>query len=180
MRTRKAWLVAVRGLDGPSTVFAPSAGRARMDTWRSVCDARGGIRVVDITVRRAEYADVSLPDKAPVIDTLNADELHILLHSYGVTRDPATAGHRDYFYTRVDDHHLVGLVAKGLMKPLPTQNDIYGEGMTYFELTPDGRDAARSVVPLYRGDPMPAPAFLPGSQAVAPDTTADAPLISIS
>lgn len=144
-RIRKAWEVRVLGYDDPCIFFAPTAGKARMDAWRSI-DA--DIRVVDVFVRRAAEHDVPLPPRDPLADRLTDEERHCLLHAFGGNGDPIKAGKRDYFYTRRDDPPLVGLVQHGLMKPM--DGDKWGEGMTYFVLTDAGKHVALSMVPEYR------------------------------
>ena len=58
-RLRKAWRVTVKGYDDPATIYAATAGRARMDVWRSMDN--DGIRIVDIAIRRWHSGDVVLP-----------------------------------------------------------------------------------------------------------------------
>ena len=147
-RLRKAWEVRVRGYDDPATYFAPSASKARMQAWRDL-DAPGH-RIVDITARRAPHLDVVLPPRDSLADRLTDEQRHCLLHAFGGNGDPMKAGIRDYFYTRRDDPHLVALAQHGLMKPM--DGDQWGEGMTYFVLTDDGKRVALSMVPEYRHD----------------------------
>lgn len=170
MRVRKAWLVTIRGCAQSDVFYAATAGKARMDAWRGLSDIVSSIRIVDVVVRRHACQDHLLPPRDPVIDHLNAEELHCLLHAHGADcGDPVRAGYRDYFYAERTNPFMVGLTEKGLMSPMP--GDAYGEGMTYFVLTYAGKHAARSVIPLYRGDPSPQaaqPAFTPELPTSAP------------
>lgn len=146
-RVRKAWEVRVRGYDQPCIYFAPTAGKARADAWRSLSDV-SDVRIVDVTARRAPWRDVRLPARDPLADQLTDDERHCLLHAFGGNGDPIKAGNRDYFYTRRDDPPLVALASHGLMQPM--EGDKWGEGMTYFVLTDAGKRVALSLVPEYR------------------------------
>ena len=145
-RLRKAWRLRVKGYDDPAYAFAPTAGKARMDLWRSMdCE---GIRIVDIAVSRAPERDVVLPVRDPIADLLSAREADCLLHAFGADQsDPTKAGYRDYFYTRRDDPPLVALASRGLMEPMA--GDKWGEGMTYFVLTSSGKRVALSMIPEY-------------------------------
>jgi hypothetical protein len=144
-RLRKAWRIRIKGYDDAAHVFAPTAGRARMDLWRSM---DSDIRIVDISVWREPHRDVRLPARDPIADTLSVDEQHCLLHAFGADQgDPTKAGYRDYFYTTRDDPPLVALTERGLMAPMA--GETWGEGMTYFVLTKAGKHVALSMVPEY-------------------------------
>ncbi len=145
-RLRKAWTVRVRGYADPATYFAPSAGKARVMAWREV--DIDGLRIIDVTAKRAPHLDVILPARDPLADRLTDEERHCLLHAFGGNGDPIKAGYRDHFYTRRDDPPLVALAGHGLMKPMPGEK--WGEGMTYFVLTEEGKRVALSMVPEYR------------------------------
>lgn len=146
-RVRKAWRVSVKDYDDSQVVFAPTQGRARMDVWRRLSEV-GNARIVDITVRREPWADIKLPGRDPIADAITEDERQCLLHAYGADQgDPTKAGYRDYYYTTRTDPPLVALTERGLMKPMV--GDVYGEGMTYFVLTPKGKQVALSMVPEY-------------------------------
>ena len=145
-RLRKAWRVRVKEYDDASIIYAPTAGKARMSIWHSLDN--GDIRIVDIVAHRAPECDVTLPARDPVADHLSADETHCLLHAFGANcGDPTKAGYRDYFYTRRDDPPLVALAERGLITPM--LGDKWGNGMTYFVLTEDGKRVALSLVPEY-------------------------------
>jgi hypothetical protein len=105
------------------------------------------VRIVDVVALRADYADKILPDRSPVADLLSKEETHCLIHAFGGS-NPDTAGYRDYFYTRRDDPPLVALAERGLMKPMP--GDQWGDNMTYFVLTTEGKSVALSITPEYR------------------------------
>lgn len=147
-RIRKAWRVTVRGYDASEIVYAPTAGKARVIAWRSVDN--GDVRIVDVVARRDEGNDKLLPERSPIADLLSKDEAHCLLHAFGGNGDPVKAGNRDYFYTRRDDPPLVSLAERGLMKPTPGEQ--WGENMTYFILTDEGKHVALSMVPEYAND----------------------------
>ena len=145
-RIRKAWRVTVRGFDSSCVLFAATAGKARQAAWRSL-DA-DGVRIIDVVARRMPSSDVELPARDPMVDMLSQDELHCLLHAFGADGgDPVKAGYRDYFYTRRDDPPLVALAGRGLMRPM--DGDAWGEGMTYFVMTEQGKRVALSAVPEY-------------------------------
>jgi hypothetical protein len=145
-RIRKAWSVRVKGYDDRAIAFAPTRGKACAQIFRSIDD--GYLRIVDVSARRQPSSDVILPERSPMADLLNAEETHCLLHAFGGNGDPLTAGRRDYFYTRRDDPPLVSLTNHGLMKPM--DGDKFGENMTYFILTAEGKHVALSLVPEYR------------------------------
>lgn len=147
-RIRKAWEVRAKGFDHPAIYYAPTAGKARIQAWRCLGDPFPDLRIVDITVRRAEYRDVTLPPRDPIADELTEEERHCLLHAYGANGDPEKAGHRDYFYTERTDPPLVSLAERKLM--LPMEGDQWGKGMTYFVLTEAGKRVALSLVRTYR------------------------------
>lgn len=144
-RLRKAWEVRVKHYDAAEIVFAATAGKARSQVWHSLQDVT---RIVDITARRAPWRDVTLPVRHPLADKLTDNERHCLLHAFGGNGDPINAGYRGYFYTRRDDPPLVWLTRYGLMAPM--EGDRFGDGMTYFVLTDQGRHVALSLVPEYR------------------------------
>ena len=144
-RIRKAWRVYVKDYDDPGIVYAPTAGKARVQIWRSLDD--GVTRIIDVTARRAPECDVRLPPRSPIADQLSKDQLHCLLHAFGGNGDVANAGKRDYFYTRHDDPPLLALCERGLMRV--TADEAYGPGMAYFTLTQAGNDVALSCVPEY-------------------------------
>lgn len=142
-RLRKAWRVSIEGYDTSDIFYAPSAGKARMALWRRLDHYES---ITRIRVRRVRHLDKRLPVRDPTADTLSKDELHCLMHSFG-GYNPDRAGHRDYFYTYRDDKHLVGLSEKGLTKPMAGEQ--WGPGMTYFILTPKGKQVALSLVHTY-------------------------------
>lgn len=145
-RLRKAWEVRVKGYDEPGIYYAATAGKARMQAWYSI-DTIG--RVVDITVRRARWRDVELPDRDPTADQLSDKAMHCLLHAFGADQgDPTKAGYRDYFYTVADDPPLVELSQLGLMSPNYRHSS--SEGEIYFHMTAAGKRVALSLVPEYR------------------------------
>jgi hypothetical protein len=145
-RLRKAWRVRIKGYDSAETIFAPTAGKARVMAWRMVDN--GDIRIVDVVARRQPDYDVHLPVRDPIADVMSDDERDRLLHAFGADcGDPTKAGYRDYFYTHRDDPPLVSLTERGLMKPMP--GDKWGENMTYFVLTTTGKRVALSLVPEY-------------------------------
>ncbi len=145
-RIRKAWRVSVRGYGHSDICFAPSAGKARLGVWQSIDDPR--LRIVDVCARRAVEHDLILPVRSPIADLLSEDEAHCLLHAFGGNGDPVRAGYRDYFFTRRNDPPLVALAGRGLVVPM--DGDGFGENMTYFVLTAEGRNVALSMVPEYR------------------------------
>lgn len=145
-RIRKAWRVFIKGYDASAVLYAPSAGKARVQVWRGIDD--GGIRIVDVVAYRAAHLDIKLPERSPIADQLSTEEAHCLLHAFGGNDDPVKAGYRDYFYTRRDDPPLVALAERGLMKPM--DGDKWSENMTYFILTQEGKNVALSMVPEYR------------------------------
>jgi hypothetical protein len=144
-RLRKAWRVTIRGYDNADVFYAPSAGKARVQAWRSVDDA--SIRIVDVVASRLQERDVFLPVRSPVADQLSESERHCLLHAFGGNGDPMRAGYRDHFYTQRDDPRLVALTERGLMEPI--FGDKFEKNMTYFVLTERGKRVALSMVPEY-------------------------------
>lgn len=145
-RIRKAWRVTVKGYDNSEITYAPSASKAKISTWRSLSDVTK-IKFIDVKARRDTKSDVLLPPRDPLVDQMSAEEQHCLLHAFGGNGDPIKAGYRDYFYTRRDDPHLVALTERGLMTP--TTGDKFGDNMTYFILTGEGKRVALSMVPEY-------------------------------
>jgi hypothetical protein len=145
-RIRKAWRVSIKGYDTSEILYAPTAGKARSRAYHSIDN--GDVRIIDVVARRADYADVELPDRSPIADLLSKEEAHCLLHAFGGNDDPVNAGKRDYYYTRRNDPQLLALAERGLMKPM--DGDQYGENMTYFILTPEGKNVALSMVREYR------------------------------
>ena len=145
-RLRKAWEVSVRGYDQPVFYFAATAGKARIEAWRDLSDC-SELRIVDVVARRASYRDVKLPIRDPIADLLSAKESHCLLHAFGGNDNPIKAGYRDYFYTQRDDPTLVALTERGLMEPMA--GDQWGENMTYFVMTKEGKRVALSMIPEY-------------------------------
>ncbi len=145
-RLRKAWIVTVKGYDKSVTYYAATAGKARMQAWYSIDSDT--VRIVDIVVRRNAAADVLLPAPGPIALSLSDPESRALLHAFGANDvDPTKAGYRDYFYTSPDDPTLCSLASRGLMKA--PAGDKWDDGMGYFILTQEGREAALSLTPLY-------------------------------
>ncbi len=149
-RVRKAWQVSLRNFceASPRIHYASTQGKARYQAYLQAVDVLSDLRIVDLIVRRAPWADVKLPTQDPRADNLTEDEKHCLLHAFGANGgDPTKAGYRDYFYTRRDDPPLVSLNRHGLMSPM--DGNKFGEGMTYFVLTQDGKQVALSLTPEY-------------------------------
>ena len=147
-RIRKAWRVTVKGYEHSGLVYAPTAGKARSEMYGY--DAIQGVRIVDITARRASERDITLPARDPIADLLTAKETHCLSHANGTSYgDVNKAGYRDYFYTRYDDPPLVGLVGHGLMENMWGCEHGPPMANTYFVLTALGKQVAASLVPEY-------------------------------
>ena len=147
-RLRKAWRVTVRGYNETDIVYAPTRSKVCTDVWYHLSDVTE-TRFTDISARREPMRDVVLPARDPIADEMTEDERNCLLHSFGADQgDPVKAGYRDYFYTTRDDPPLVALAERGLMKPMA--GDKWGEGMTYFVMTAEGKRVALSLVPEYR------------------------------
>ncbi len=147
-RLRKAWRISTPGLDSGSIMYGPDRSKVRYSAWLRLGDCFPDLKLIDVRVRRAAYADVKLPLKNPLADKLSADAKHCLLHAFGANSGDVTkAGHRDYFYTRRNDPPLVECENLGLMEPM--KGDQWGEGMTYFVLTTLGKSVALSLTPEY-------------------------------
>lgn len=149
-RTRKAWRVTVRGYDFESTVYAPSAGKARYEVFLDVSDTNNAISFPDIRVLRYRGMDRSMPGLPPEAAGVSKMALEKLLHACGATRErPEKCGSRDHFYCSTNDTGMAELVSAGLMQPKGTG---WAKGECYFQATQLGQIAARALCPLYRGD----------------------------
>ena len=119
-RLRKAWEVRVKTCPTcrSELFYASTPGKARYQAWLSASDAFQDLEIIDLTVRRARWADVRLPVVDSRAERFNDEERHCLLHAYGAnTGDPIKAGYREYFYTNRDNPTLVSLCDQGLMTP---------------------------------------------------------------
>lgn len=144
-RLRKAWRVWVKGYDKPELFFAPTRGRAIKEARRSTDQQ---ILWIEIRAIRSPDADIRLPMRHRLADEMNKEQMHCLLHSFGAdSGNPYKAGYRDYFYTKRDDLELCALESLGLMNRM--EGNKWGEGMTYFVMTPLGKQVALSLVPEY-------------------------------
>ena len=153
-RLRKAWAVTVDDYDDePHIHFAPNAGKARMDAWRTLLDCGSSVRIIEIIARRAKAHDVLLPDRDPIADQLTAEQIHCLLHAFGGNDDPYKAGYRNHYYTNRDDPNLVALEKFGLMA-VPTryeQGDLFDKNrLVYFLVTDKGEQVALSLIREYK------------------------------
>ncbi|MFT8506658.1 hypothetical protein [Acetobacter sp.] len=149
-RTRKAWRVTVRGYDFESTVYAPTAGKARYEVFLGISDVNNAISFPDIRVLRHRGMDRSMPELPPEAAGVSKMALEKLLHACGATREqPEKCGSRDHFYCSTGDTGMAELVSAGLMRPKGTG---WAKGECYFQATQLGQIAARALCPLYRGD----------------------------
>ncbi|MFT8369283.1 MAG: hypothetical protein ABF646_11090 [Acetobacter papayae] len=130
-RTRKAWRVTVRGYDFESTVYAPSAGKARYEVFLEVSDVNGGLSFPDIRVLRDRHLDRVMPELPPEAAGVSKMALRKLLHACGATREqPEKCGSRDYFYCSAGDAGMAELVSAGLMQ---TKGKGWAKGECYFQ-----------------------------------------------
>ena len=147
-RPRLAWRVTIRNYDNSEIIYGKNEHKVRAKALNYLCND-SDVNLSDITATREYSADVQLPMLDPIVADMSPEEKHCLLHSYGYSKgmDPTKAGYRDYFYTRLDDIPLVALTERKLMKPM--KGDQWGENMTYFVLTPKGKQVALSMIPAY-------------------------------
>lgn len=144
-RTRKAWTVRVAWWDGDysCTLYGPSASKVRSKVHRDV----DGVTFADITVRRCQEHDITLPVPDEIALGLTPKERHALLHAHGSTcGDVMKAGFRDYFYTSANDPVLCSLAEKGLMR---RTGKGWGDESVYFVTTDAGKHCANSLTPEY-------------------------------
>jgi len=143
-RIRKAWEVRVADFP-PHIFYASTRGKARYHAFLQAQWAWQGLRLTDVRVWRARWADVKLPNPNAAVEALTQREREDLLHAYGADQgDPFKAGYRSYFYTADDCPVWNGMVDRGFAYRYRQDT-----GGTSFALTDAGKRAALSLVPEY-------------------------------
>ncbi len=150
-RIKKAWSCRVRRGDGVTTVYAPTAGKARYQFKIDISDPCPDIEFMDIIVRRNRHDDIELPDEHRLVSELTEKQRHIISHAYGGgSRLP---GYRDHYCTAPGDMHILRLTHEFGLFDGPHGEEAYGESPrwsgAFFYLTDLGKQVARSMLPEY-------------------------------
>lgn len=151
-RIRKAWEVFARGADGSDICHAPTASKARYQKFLDWRDCWPDLTLMDITVRRAAYADIKLPEAHRLVQELSPVERQLIGHSFGsASREP---GYRGHYCAGVMEPPLLRLTFEmGIFDGPFGNEDEYGNCVgwagQFFYLTDLGRDVARSMLPDY-------------------------------
>lgn len=150
-RTRKAWLVSVKGHPG-EPVYAPNASKARAkvitdlrDAWG--CTFREALSEVG-RVTRLPHLDLTLPPRRPLAETLSTELLHCVVHAYGGRG--VNAGCRDHFYTDAGDPIMKAGLYHCLFRVCRRDKGWGGQtDMIMYGLTALGKNVARGEVKTY-------------------------------
>lgn len=152
-RIMKAWRCEYGGYD--EIVHAATASKARAQRWRNLSDCCPDIRFQDIRVTRAAAHDVRLPNELAICAQLSHEERHRILHAYGFSNrpsDPKSWGYRDHYCTAPDCEVMAHLVTLGLFRGpygVDDKGGTRGWVGAFWYLTDAGKEAARSMIPLY-------------------------------
>jgi hypothetical protein len=143
-RIRKAWSVSCVHFDESDIVYAPNAGKARVQVWRN----SESTKITDWRVVRSRCNDDHLPAPDPLATLLTNKERDALMHSYGLNEfHPERSGWRDHYCTDWFDTTLNGLVGYGLTRRQYSR--LIPSDKCLFILTKRGRAVAASLVPEY-------------------------------
>lgn len=153
MRRRQAWEIKIKGYENSPTIyFAPTATKAKGEFIVQTSDI-APVSFKDIlSCKRAYNHDVLLPERHPIADQLNNNEIDILLHCNGASRqmyNPEKAGYRNYFVTDKNNVFVKHLVELGLMYASSKKQSLLMDGNIVFHSTKLGIEVAESLYPLY-------------------------------
>ena len=148
-RIRKAWRIAIHGIDETTTVYAETAAKARSWLYRQLdWDWSFKEFLGSITLARSPSSDIVLPDRHPLAHQLGAEVLHCVVHAFGGTG--LKAGYRDHFYTSDRDPMPKAAYYHGLfeMHRVPRSYSGSKDWVSYI-LTDLGRNVARGEAETY-------------------------------
>ncbi len=152
MPTLKGFACWIRGNeDEPSYRVATTASKARADYWRDLGDCCPGLKIFEVSVRRAPSHDVTFPDLPPDASDMNVREREIIVHTFGGGShiQPDKWGYRNHYCCAPGEPILNGLVARGLMTGPHGVEPDGGTGMwvgAFFYLTDKGKMVARALI----------------------------------
>jgi hypothetical protein len=148
-RIRKAWRIAVRGIDEATIVYAPTASKARSWLYREMdWDWTFKQFLAGITVARCPSSDIALPARHPLAPQLSDRVLHCVVHAYGGTG--LRAGYRDHFYTSDRDAMPKAAHYHGLFEMHRVPRSYAGSSdMVSYILTDLGKNVARGEAETY-------------------------------
>lgn len=154
-RLRKAWDVKCDWYDHSEIFHAPNASKAKGQAFDRLSEhySDAGKIFASLRVRRAPWADITLPPRHPAADRICAKDLSVVQHAYG--SDSRSPGYRDHFATHPGDMQLLRLAWEELLFSGPHASSVNGRAMdgtpdmAFFYLTALGKEVARSLLPTY-------------------------------
>ena len=156
-RTMKAWRCEY-GSDHV-IIHAPTASKARAQRWRELRDCCPDIGFHEIRVVRAAHDDVHLPDEHPIATQLSHEERGRILHAHGYSNRPGRPedwGYRNHYCTAPDCTVMAHMTTLGIFRGpagVDKSGDTPGWSGAFWYLTDLGEHVARSLIPLYGGQP---------------------------
>lgn len=152
-RVRKAYSLAMRGYERePSTIYAPSAAKAKAEFYSGVSDAwdiswRVFLREL-AWCRRSPERDMALPEPHPLARSLDPSILHCVVHAHG--GKGLKAGYRDHFYASDDDWEMKAAFYHGLFEIHRKDKGRGGRcDMVMYQLTAMGKNVAAGEAETY-------------------------------
>jgi hypothetical protein len=150
-RIRKAWCVRPSWSKDSDIVYAATAGKARYGAWLDWRDSFPDMTLMQIIVRRAERADIRLPDEHRLAAELTSRQRAMIAHAYGIDRHGN--GYREHYCTAPGDLDALLIAWEFGLFSGPHGETEYGQtprwAGAFFYLTALGREVARSMLPTY-------------------------------
>jgi hypothetical protein len=145
-RLRKAWEVRLKWSDDSDIRYAATASKARYSAYLDWSDSYCSLTLMHIQVKRAAYADVTLPDEHRLVAELTEEQRDIVAHAYG-------KGRRNHFCTEPGDINMLRLAWEFGLFSGPHGEREYGRtpgwAGAFFYLTSLGKQVAASMLPTY-------------------------------
>lgn len=150
-RLRKAWEVRPEWADAGDIFHAETAEEARQRAMRSLSEFFPDTKPEELRVRRAEHADIRLPDEHRLVAELTERQRSMIAHAYcSRSREP---GYRTHYCTHPGNLDALRLAFEFGIFHGPYDEAPYGDTSTragaFFYLTELGQEVARSMLPTY-------------------------------
>lgn len=137
--------------DESDIVYAATAGKARYQAFLNIQDCFPDITIMQISVKRAAYADKILPDEHWIVADLTPEQRHMVTHAFG--QDRHGNGYRDHYCTTPSDLNALKLSWELGIFSGPFGEKAHGETPgwvgAFFYLTEFGKHVAASMLPVY-------------------------------
>jgi hypothetical protein len=151
-RLRKAFTVRPKWSTEGDIRYAATAAKARYQAWLDWRDPLPDLQLMQLEVRRAAHADVTLPVEHRLVADLSPTMRRMLAHAYG--RDRQGNGYRDHYCTHPGNRDALRLAWEFGLFSGPHGEKGYGEtpgwSGAFFYLTQLGKEVAASMLPTYQ------------------------------